>query len=151
MKERWRPAVILAGLLFAVYVVARFVAWKAASASAQDRVALIATAGVALLSGVTAFWWARRYPMPRVIGDLAVATGVAALLGVLVGAFFGSKPFAGGAWLLIGRFGLFVGLSALGALLGILLVMALGLDWKSQAWKRHADNIRRKPPRMIRR
>jgi len=34
---------------------------------------------------------------------------------------------------------------------GLLLVMALGLDHKSQSWKRYAEQMQAKPRRVVRR
>jgi hypothetical protein len=99
-----------------------------------------------------AFWWGRRWPLPRVIGDILVGVLVACLLAVLIGPFVsGSRPFAEGFGLVLRQFVYFVGVSAAGTLIGLLAVMTIGKDYKSQAWKRYADRVQAKPRKVVRR
>lgn len=154
MRERWQPVGILAGALFAANVIARLVVRLgfAHTASNQTRVGLVAMSAVALVMGVAAYYWARLYPVPRVLADLAVAAAAACLLSVLVGPFAGgSAPFREGVAFFFGQIGQYLAFAAGGTVLGLLIVMAMGQDWKSQAWKRYAESMRAKPRRVVRR
>lgn len=154
MKERWLPVAVVAGGLFATNVVARLIVRFTASKSAahQTWIGLIAILAVAVVMIGVAFWWARRYPMPRVGSDLAVAVGVACALSVLVGPYAGgSAPFKEGFGFFFGEVWHYLAISAGGAVFGLLLVMAFGLDYRSQSWKRYAETVRAKPRRAVRR
>ena len=154
MKERWLPVGLLAGALFAVNLVARLVVRFAAGSDDGKQVtiglwALIAVGAVLI---PVAFWWARRWPLPRVIGDIAVAVLVACLLAVLVGPFVsGTTPFGDGVGLAFRQFFYYAAVSAGGTLIGVLAVMTVGQDYKSQAWKRYAERVNAKPRKVVRR
>ncbi len=154
MNERWKPVGILAGALFAVNLLARLVVRFAAGSDDGKQVtiglwALIAV-GVVLIP--VAFWWARRWPLPRVIGDIAIAVLVACVLAVLVGPFVsGTTPFSDGVGLVFRQFFYYVAVSAGGTLIGILAVMTVGQDYKSQALKRYAERVNAKPRKVVRR
>jgi hypothetical protein len=154
MNERWKPVGILAGALFAVNLLARLVVRFAAGSDDGKQVtiglwALIAV-GVVLIP--VAFWWARRWPLPRVIGDIAIAVLVACVLAVLVGPFVsGTTPFSDGVGLIFRQFFYYVAVSAGGTLIGILAVMTVGQDYKSQALKRYAERVNAKPRKVVRR
>jgi hypothetical protein len=154
MKERWLPVGVLAAVLFAVNALGRIVVMFVASD--QDRrqigIGLVAIAAVGIVMIGASYWWARRHPMPRVLADLAAAVGTACVLSVLVGPLLvGSKPMAEGSGLFVREIGIYLAISAGGALFGLLAVMTAGQDWKSQAWKRYAEQARAKPRRAVRR
>jgi hypothetical protein len=155
MKERWLPVAVLAAVLFAVNAVGRVVVKLVASGHQDGRqtgIGLIAIVAVGVVMIGASYWWARRHPMPRVLADLVVAVGVACLLSVLVGPFVvGSRPLAEGSGLLIREIWVYLAISGGGAVFGLLLVMTAGQDWKSQAWKRYAEQARAKPRRAVRR
>ena len=154
MKERWLPVGILAGGLFVVNLIARLVVRLAAGSDDAQQVtiglwALIAVGAVLI---PVAYWWARRWPIPRVIGDLLVAVLVACLLAVLIGPLVsGTTPFNGGVGLVFRQFFYFVAVSAGGAVFGMLAAMTVGQDYKSQAWKRYAEQAKAKPRRTVKR
>jgi hypothetical protein len=154
MKERWLPVGVLAGALFVVNVIARLVVRFAAGSDDDKQVtiglwALVAT-GVVLIP--VAYWWARRWPLPRVLGDIAVAVVAACVLAVLIGPFVsGVAPFSQGVGLVFRQFFYFLAMSAGGVLLGLLAVMTAGQDYKSQAWKRYAERVQAKPRKVVRR
>ena len=148
------PVGILAGGLFATNVVARLIVrWTASkSAASQTRIGLVAIIAVAVVMIGATYWWARRYRTSRVLADLAVASGVACLLSVLIGPFAGgSAPFKEGVGFFIGEIWHYLLLSAGGVLLGYLIVMAFGQDYKSQSWKRYAESVKARPRRVARR
>src|SRR5688572_10469846 len=97
MRERWLPVGIVAGGLFLVNVVARLVVRIAAGDDdgKQVTIGLWALVAVGAVLVPVAFWYGRRHPMIRVIGDLGLAVVVACVLAVLVGPFVsGVQPFA---------------------------------------------------------
>jgi hypothetical protein len=154
MKDRWLPVGLVAAALFVVNAVARFVVWRAAprSDSKQIAIGLVLFGVVGLVMVAAAFRWGRRYPMPRVLADLAVVILASCLLSVLVGPFAGgSVPFREGVGLFFGEIWRYLGYTAAGVVLGLLILMALGLDYRSQALKRYAEVRAAKPRRVVRR
>jgi uncharacterized membrane protein len=155
MKERWLPVGVLAAVLFAVNALGRVVVKFVASgqqATKQTGIGLVAIIAVGVVMIAAAYWWARRHPMPRVLADLVTAVVAACLLSVLVGPFVvGSHPMAEGVGLFIREIGVYLAFAAGGTLFGLLAVMTAGQDWKSQAWKRYAEQARARPRRAVRR
>ncbi len=154
MKERWLPVGVLAGGLFVVNLIARLVVRLAAghNDAKQVTIGLWALVAVGAVLIPVAYWWARRWPVPRVIGDIAVAVVAACVLAVLIGPFVsGTTPFGGGIGLAFRQFFYFVAVSAGGTLFGLLAVMTVGQDYKSQAWKRYAERAQAKPRKVVRR
>src|SRR3954454_19515397 len=154
MNERWRPVGILAAGLFAVNLIARLVVRFGAGKddSKQVTIGLWALIAVGAVLIPVAFWWARRRPLPRVIGDIAIAVAVACVLAVLIGPFVsGVAPFKDGVGLVFRQFFYYAAVSAGGTLIGILAGMTVGQDYKSQAWKRYAQRASAKPRKVVRR
>jgi hypothetical protein len=153
VKERWLPVGILGGALFATNVIARWVVKLTGSDDRfTTRIGVVALITVAVVMAGAAFWWARRYPMSRVIGNLGPAALAACLLSVLVGPLLvGTTPFKDGVDFFINQILYFLALTVGGAVFGVLVVMALGQDYKSQSWKRYAEQLRSKPRRVVRR
>ncbi len=125
MRARWLPVGVLAAVLFAI---------------------------IAVLLGALAFVRARREPVARWLPDLAVATGIALLLTILVGPFIsGATPFAGGAGDFFNQVWLYAAFAGGGLLIGYLFCTAFGLDYRSQGLKRFAEARLSKPRRVVRR
>jgi phosphatidylserine synthase len=154
MNQRWRPIGILAAGLFVVNLIARLVVRFGAGKddAKQITIGLWALIAVGAVLIPVAFWWAKRYPMSRVLGDLGLGVVVACVLAVVVGPLVsGTHPFSGGAELTFQQFFYFVAVSAGGSLIGVLAVMVVGKDYKSQSWKRYAERIQAKPHKVVRR
>lgn len=154
MWDRWRRIGLLAAGLFAITVVARLVSrfWAGDNESRQDLLAWLAFGAVALLLAVVAFIWGRRFPMGRVILELGGAALVGCLLAVLVGPFLsGGAPFRGGAGNFFAGVWLYAAFAITGSALGLIALMALGLDYRSVALKRFEQMARAKPRRPVRR
>lgn len=154
MKERWLPVGLVAGGLFLVNLVARLVVRFAAGGDddKQITIGLWALFAVGAVMIPVAFWYGRLHPVIRVIGDLGLAVVVACVLAVLIGPFVsGVGPFSNGVGLVFRQFFYFVGLSAIGAVLGMLVLMTMGLDYRSQSWKRYIERTNTKPRRVVRR
>lgn len=154
MRDRWLRIGVLAGVLFAVNVVARLVTRLGFNGDTrvEDRVSLGMFALIGLILATIAFVWGRRQPLGRWSSDVAAAVLVALALTVLVGPFIsGSNPFASGAGAFFAQIWLYAAFVGGGALLGYLVLTALGLDYRSQALKRFAETRMAKPRRVVRR
>lgn len=154
MRERWRAVGVLAGVLFAVNLVARLVSKFGFDEEgiAADRVSLVMFLVIGLVLAAVAFRWGRDRPVSRWSGDLAAALGIALALTVFVAPLLvGNNPFAGGASLFFAQIGLYLIASAAGVLVGYLLLTALGLDHRSQQLKRYAELKAAKPRKVVRR
>jgi hypothetical protein len=154
MRERWLPVGLLAAGLFAINVAGRVAAkvWGDGDDDREIRIGLIALAGIGLVMLVAAVRWVRRHPMPRVWADLLFAAGAGCAASVLLGPLIvGEQPFAEGAGLFFRQIWWYAGITLVGGFLGALIVMTLGKDWKSQAWKRYADRVGQKPRKVVRR
>jgi hypothetical protein len=154
MKERWMPVGLVAGGLFLVNVVARLVVRFGAGSDddKQITIGLWALFAVGAVMIPVAFWYGRKHPMLRVIGDLGIAVVIACVLAVLIGPFVsGVGPFSNGVGLVFRQFFYFLGLSAIGAVIGLLVLMTTGLDYRSQSWKRYIERTSTKPRKVVRR
>ncbi|HEV7898152.1 MAG TPA: hypothetical protein VGP31_09950 [Planosporangium sp.] len=154
MRRRWLPVGILGGALFATNVIARWVVRLFAGHDDKftTRIGVVALVAVAVVMAAAAFWWARQHPTVRVIADLAPGAVAGCLLSVLIGPLLvGTTPFRDGVDFFINQILYFLALAAGGAVFGMLVVMALGQDYKSQSWKRYAEQLRAKPRRVVRR
>lgn len=154
MKERWLPVGVLAGVLFGVNVVARFIVWIVASdnAGAQTAIGLIAAGVIGAAMIVAGYLWARRVDMPRVVAELSLALLVGCVLSVVIGPFAGgSAPFEEGGTFFYSEVWHYLVLGVAGAIFGVLVAMTLGQDVKSQRWKRYAQARAARPRRVVRR
>ncbi len=154
MRDRWQPVGILAGVLFLVNVVCRFIVWQLTPKSDSKQIALglIALGLVAVIMGWAGFRWSIRYPTSRVGADLAATIAVACALTVLVGPFAGgSVPFKEGAGFFFGEIWQYLGFAGGGTIVGMLIAIALGRDYRSKALKRYTQVTAAKPRRVVRR
>jgi len=153
MNQRWKRILIVAGGLFVINAIARFVTWKAdfVSENEQLRVALIATVASALVLAGLAAWAAVRYSFARLLADLGAAAGIAIVATMLIGPFAGgSAPFRGGPELFVYQILLLIGIYAAGIGLGFMAIVALGKDWRSQNLKRYEASYKARPRRPVR-
>jgi hypothetical protein len=154
MKDRWLPIGVLAGVLFVVNVAARLVARLGFNedGEAQDRISLGMFVAIGLILASMAFVWGRRHPAGRWIGDIGAAALAAMLLTIFVGPFIsGDTLFEGGAGDFFSQVWLYAGFAIGGSLVGFLILVALGLDYRSQGLKRFAEAKLAKPRRVVRR
>lgn len=154
MKQRWLPVGVLAGVLFAVNVVARLVTRFGFDngSDASDRISLGMFAVLGVILATVAFLWGRARPLGAWAGDVAVAVLVAMVLTIFIGPFLNSSnPFADGAGAFFAQIWLYVAFSLGGAAVGYLLLTALGRDYRSESLKRFAEARRTKPRRVVRR
>lgn len=154
MRERWRPVWILAGILFAINVIVRFIAWQTAqkSDSRQITIGLIGFGLVAAVMVAAGVWWGRRYPMSDVGPQLVVAVAAGCLASVIIGPLAaGSYPFREGPGFFFAEIWHYLAFAGGGAIVGLLVLIMLGGDYRSQALKRYAESKLTKPRRTVRR
>jgi hypothetical protein len=126
--------------------------WGDGKDDREIRVGLVALAAIGLVTLVATVRWMQRYPVPRVWADLGAAVGVACLASVLIAPFIvGDAPFSEGVGIFFRQVWWYLGVTLGSGLFGALIVMTLGRDWKSRAWKRYAEQARSRPRKVVRR
>jgi hypothetical protein len=154
MRDRWQPVGILAGVLFVINVACRFIVWQLVPKSDSKQIAL-GLIGLGLVAAImiwAGYRWALRYPTSRVGADLGATIAVACLATVLIGPFAGgSVPFREGAGFFFGEIWQYLAFAGGGAILGLLVAIALGKDHRSRALKRYTQLSAAKPRRVVRR
>jgi hypothetical protein len=152
--ERYKPIVIVSGLLFAVDLICSLFATSVFKHSdrAQSDAGYTLWAAIAVIMLVAAYWWSTRFPAGRVVPDLLLALACACVLSVLlVPLFHASDPFGSGAGFFFLEIWIFLGLGIGGGLLGWLIAVALGRDYRSKALARFTKTATAKPRRVVRR
>jgi hypothetical protein len=154
MRERWLRIGVLAGALFAINVAARLVTRLAYhnDDDKQTTVGLVSLAVVGVVFAVMVFLWGRDRSIGVVVADLAGAAVIGCALTIFIGPFIsGEGPFSDGAGVFFGQIWQYAGFAGGGTLIGYLLLIALGLDYKSKVLARIARTGLSKPRRPIRR
>ncbi|GAB3815787.1 hypothetical protein [Micromonospora zhanjiangensis] len=154
MRQRWLPVGVLAGVLFALNVIARLVVrWGFDNdTEVSDRVSLGMFVVIGLILAGIAFTQGRRVPLAHWTADVAAAVLVAMVLTIFIGPFLsGSQPFAAGAGAFFSQIWLYAGCALIGTMLGYLVLTALGWDYRSESLKRYAELKTSKPRRVVRR
>lgn len=154
LRHRWTPVLIVAAALFVINVLGRVVLW--ATGVTDDTTMTVAglysMLAMVLVTGYAGFRWTRRYDMVRVVGEVGAAILLGTLLAVLVAPLtVGLSPVAGGLGIVLRQLGLCFAICVLGGVIGLLIVLALGQDRKSRAWKYQEQRYRAKPSRATKR
>jgi hypothetical protein len=157
MFQRWRPAGVLAVVLFALNVAGRWTAklMKADNQAALDHkkdvagLILIIVIGLVYV-GLTVYW-GRIRPFVDVVQDLGAATLAACLLAVFVGPLtVGESPFQNGAGAFFSQILVWAGLAVGGTFVGYLGLVAFTADYRSKQLKRFAERSKAIPKRAVR-
>jgi len=154
LRHRWTPILLVAAGLFAINVISRVILWATGVQSdvKMTEAGFYSMLAMALVGGYAGFRWAKRYEMVRVVGEVSAAIVIATLLAVFVGPLIvGLSPVDGGTGIVLRQLGLCFAVCALGAFVGLLIVLAMGADRKSRAWKATEDRLRAKPRRVAKR
>jgi len=151
---RYKPVAVLTGLLFVVDLVCSLFARDVFkhSDSAQSIAGLVLWVLIAVIMCAAAIWWSVRFPMARAVPDLLLALAVSCVLSVLVVPLLhGSNPFGSGAGFFFFEIWIFLGLGLGGALLGWLLTVAAGKDYRSKALANYTRTVAARPRRVVKR
>lgn len=154
MRERLLRIGILAGVVLAICVIGRLVVriWFDGEVETEERVALLTLGAIGVVMAVVAIWWGRLRPLGVVIADFAGAAVAAGLVNLFLGPFInGTTPAQIGAGDLFNAAWQYAAAAGGGALIGLLLLIMVGKDYKSQSLKRFAEARLTKPRRPVRR
>lgn len=154
MNDRYKPIAIVAGVLFLIDAVARFLVrifWSHHE-STQTVIGFIVLGLVAVVMAVAAYRWTVRWPSSRALPELGLVLLVACVASVVIGPLAGaSYPFREGAGDFFHQVWIYLAIGGTGGVLGILAAMAVGRDHRAQALKRFARTQAAKPRRVVRR
>jgi hypothetical protein len=148
--NRWRRIVLLALGLLVVNLVARLVVKFGFDndAEAQDRVSLVMFAVVALVIAAFAYRWGQDRSLGVWLADMAGAVVLGCALTVLVAPLiFGGNPFAGGAGDFFAQIWLYGAFAIGGTILGYLVAVMLGRDYRSRQLEQMARGPVQRPGR----
>jgi hypothetical protein len=154
MRQRLLRLGIVAAALLVISLAGRLVVriWFDGEVDAEQRVTWITLGAIAVAMAVTAIWWGRLRPIGVVIADLAGAAVAAGLVNLFAGPFVnGTTPAQIGAGDLFNAAWQYAGAAGGGGLIGLLLLIMVGKDYKSQSLKRFAESRLTKPRRPVRR
>jgi len=154
LRHRWTPVVLVALALFVINVIGRVVVYAAGIDGDQQMfmASLYSMIAMAVVAGYAGFRWTRRYEIVRVVGEVGLAIILGSLLTTMVSPLFvGLNPFSGGASIYLRMLGVCFVLCAIGALVGSLIVLAVGQDRTGRAWKYQEQRLRAKPRRTAKR
>lgn len=144
MKAVWIRIGIVTAALVAVNLVARIgVRIAGPDEDAEFVIGLWSLGAMVVGLAAVVFYWSRRFVPPQVVSYALAVIGVSSLLVTLVGPFVsGGGPFSNGIGSYFGQLLACIGALTLGAAVGLLLAMALGLDPTSRAWKQQAQRVK---------
>lgn len=154
MRDRWLRIGLLAAAVFAINVAGRLVV-RIGSIDDEDtegRVTLITLIAIALVMAIVAVLWARQRPLGGVISELSGAGVVGGLLCLVAGPYLSdTTPFANGLTFFLAQCGVFAAYAGGGALIGVLMLIMVGQDYRSRSLARFAEEKLAKPRRPVRR
>jgi hypothetical protein len=157
IRNRWVRVGLVALGIFVINALARLISRltqddtvATTANTGVDKISIIGAGAVVLFLAVMGALWAVRHPFGRMVADLGAAAIGGALLALLIAPFVGgSKPFDEGLGTFVGEFLQFLGLGALGVLLGFLAMIVFGKDWKSRGLRRYEENYKRKTHKIV--
>ncbi|GAA2362020.1 hypothetical protein Cme02nite_42740 [Catellatospora methionotrophica] len=149
MKERWLPVGVIAGVLFVINVVARWVAKGIDDPDTEATAGFVALGAIGLVFFAMALYWGRVRPWSRVVADLAAAAVVGCLLSILVGPFLaGESPFVNGAGAFFQQVWVYGAIFAVGVGLGMVGLIAFAADYRAKQLKLFAERTKSHPRRV---
>ena len=154
MRDRKLLLGVLPGVLFGVNVVARLINRFALDGeqAAVDRLSFAMFGVLALILAVVSFVIGQRRPLGQWSPYVGAAILIAMAATVLIGPFVsGGGPFADGVDAFFVQIAFYLGFTGLGAVLGYLVLITLGKDYRSESLRRLAETKLNKPRRVVRR
>jgi hypothetical protein len=154
MRQRWLRIGALAGVGFGMSVAGRLVVRLGSidDPDAQSALTLVTFGAIGLVLAVLAIRWGRVRPMGVVVADLAGGAVGAGVLNLLVGPFVsGTSPAEVGVGDTFDAAWQFAAFAGGGGLVGLLLLVMVGMDYKSRSLRQFAEAKLTKPRRPVRR
>jgi membrane protease YdiL (CAAX protease family) len=154
MKDRRVRIGALAGALFVINLVARAIAkfGFGEDTDMQDRISLVFFGVIAVVLVVVVFRWGRDRPVGVWLSDVLGAMVIGCLATVLIGpAVFGGNPVGGGPGEFFAQIWLYAGFGGGGVVIGYLLLVVLGKDYRSRQLAAFSEAKLSKPRRVVRR
>lgn len=165
MWGRYKPIAIVAGVIFLANIIVRILGLTVyrKSDNGQINSGLVFLAVLAVIMVVAAYWWSVRYPSSRALPELGLVLLSATIACVLIGPVFSgalsrlhhpkvsANPFDGGAGLFFSEIWHLLGIGIGGAIIGLLVAMAIGRDYRAQQLKEFTKTVGSKPHRVVRR
>lgn len=149
MKERWLPVGVIAGVLFVINVIARWVAKGIDDPDTEATAGFIALGAIGLVFFAMALYWGRTRPWSRVAADLGFAAIAGCLLSILIGPLVaGEGPFAHGAGEFFKQVWFYGAIFAVGTGLGMAALMAFAADYRARQLKAFAERAKAHPRRV---
>jgi uncharacterized integral membrane protein len=144
MSERSKPVVVVAAWLFVVYTLGWFANWIARHHdTGQEVIGIVEMTVLGLIAAVAMFRWAQRWPLGDAAARLLLAVLVGCVVSVVVSPFAGgSYPFKAGAGDFFLKVWIFLGASLVGMLLGYIVAVAAGRDYRTRALRRLEESRR---------
>ena len=152
-SNRWvRVGAVAVGFMLIV-AIARFVSFlvgpdddeiipapATGGVTAETVISVVGVLAVVGLLAVCAVRWSVRYPAGRVVADLGLASIGGAVLALVLAPFAGGDlPFSGGFETFVVNLLQFIGLGALGILLGFAGTVVAGKDFRSKGLAAYAE------------
>ena len=154
LRHRTTPVLLVALALFGINLIARVVLWATGVTSDTEMTVagFYSMLAMVFVTGYAGFRWTRRYETVRVVGEVGGAIVLGCLLAVLVAPLIvGLNPTSGGLGIVLRQLGLCFAICVLGAFVGLLIVLAMGQDRKSRAWKYQEQRFTARPHRATKR
>lgn len=142
MSVRVKQVLTVAGVLFVIYTLSRFVVWLTRhskhSVGWNEAAGYVAFGGIAVVMGVIVFRWIGRGlagdVLPRALVALVLGCAAAVLIGPFAG---GTYPGVDGAGAFFNRVWVILGAGILGGLLGLSYAISVGKDYRTQSLRRY--------------
>ncbi|WP_155374384.1 hypothetical protein [Catellatospora vulcania] len=145
MKERWLPVGVIAGVLFVINVIARWVAKGIDDPDTEATAGFVALGVIGLVFFVMALYWGRTRPWSRVAADLGAAAFAGCVLSIFVGPLAaGEGPFAHGAGAFFQQVWVYAAVYAAGLGLGMAGLIAFAADYRAKQLKAFAERAKAK-------
>jgi len=154
MRDRYKPVAMVAGLLvlmgIAMHVIMQ-VGFKK-NTNDQENVVIVVLIGVAVVMIICSYVWSVRHPIAHVVPELLLVVAIGCIGTVVIAPLFVAvSPFHDGAGDFFEQIWIYLGVGLGASLLGWLVALAVGQDYRAKQLKRFAATVSSKPHRPVRR
>jgi membrane-associated HD superfamily phosphohydrolase len=154
MRNRYKPVALVAGLLVLMSLVVQIINRTAyhKNDNDQENVTLVLLFVTALVMVIASYWWSVRFPLGQVVPELLLILAIGCVAIVVIDPLVTAiSPFASGAGDFFEKIWIYLGFTIGGSVLGWLIALALGRDYRGKALARYAKTVTSKPHRVVRR